>query len=76
VLPYDLNWGAGLLRNQGLGIYGPGAESFGHSGWGGSCALADPERGVSAAYVMNRQSARLIGDPRAGRVIEAAYAAL
>jgi CubicO group peptidase (beta-lactamase class C family) len=76
VLPYDLSWGAGFLRNKGLEIYGPGMESFGHSGWGGSCAFADPERAVSGAYVMNRQSAELIADPRSRRVIEAAYACL
>jgi len=76
VLPYDLAWGAGFLRNEGLGIYGPGRETFGHSGWGGSCAFADPERGVSGAYVMNRQSAELIADERARRLIEAAYAGL
>ena len=74
VLPYDMSWGAGFIRNQGLGIYGPGAESFGHSGWVGSCAFADPERGLSGAYVMNRQSADLIADPRSRRLIEAAYA--
>ena len=76
VLPYSIAWGAGFMRNEGLGLYGPGAESFGHSGWGGSCAFADPERGVSAAYVMNKQSALLIDDPRPRRLIEAAYGAL
>jgi len=76
VLPYELAWGAGFLRNEGLGIYGPGRETFGHSGWGGSCAFADPERGVSGAYVMNRQSAELISDARARRLIEAAYVGL
>lgn len=76
VLPYRIAWGAGFMRNEGLGIYGPGAESFGHSGWGGSCAFADPERRVSGAYVMNRQSVHLIGDPRAKRLIEAAYEGL
>ncbi len=76
VLPYDISWGAGFIRNAGLWIYGPGRETFGHSGWGGSCAFADPERGVSGAYVMNRQSAELIADSRARRLIEAAYAAL
>ncbi len=76
VLPYDMSWGAGFIRNEGLWLYGPGAETFGHSGWGGSCAFADPERGVSGAYVMNRQSAELIADARARRLIEAAYAAL
>jgi CubicO group peptidase (beta-lactamase class C family) len=76
VLPYDLSWGAGFLRNEGLGVYGPGRETFGHSGWGGSCCFADPERGVSGGYVMNRQSAELIADARARRLIEAAYAGL
>jgi len=76
VLPFTLGWGAGLLRNEGLGIYGPGERTVGHSGWGGSCVLADPDRRLSAAYVMNRQSAALIGDPRARRLIEAAYAGL
>jgi len=76
VLPYDMAWGAGFIRNEGLGVYGPGRASFGHSGWGGSCAFADPERRVSGAYVMNRQSAELIADARARRLIEAAYAGL
>nr|MBA3812696.1 serine hydrolase [Caulobacteraceae bacterium] len=76
ILPYDFSWGAGFMRNQGLGIYGPGGEALGHSGWGGSCAFADPVRGVSGAYVMNRQSAELIADPRARRLIDAAYASL
>ena len=76
VLPYEMSWGAGFIRNEGLWIYGPGRETFGHSGWGGSCAFADPERGVSGAYVMNRQSADLIADPRSRRLIEAAYASL
>ena len=76
VLPYRMSWGAGFIRNEGLWLYGPGRETFGHSGWGGSCAFADPERGVSGAYVMNRQSAELIADTRPRRLIEAAYAAL
>ncbi|HEY1751210.1 MAG TPA: serine hydrolase domain-containing protein [Caulobacteraceae bacterium] len=76
VLPYDMAWGAGFIRNEGLWIYGPGRETFGHSGWGGSCAFADPESGVAGAYVMNRQSAELIADARARRLIEAAYASL
>jgi CubicO group peptidase (beta-lactamase class C family) len=76
VLPYEMSWGAGFIRNAGLWIYGPGARTFGHSGWGGSCAFADPQRGLSGAYVMNRQSAELIADSRARRLIEAAYAAL
>ena len=76
VLPYTLSWGAGFLRNEGIGIYGPSAHSFGHSGWGGSCAVADPERRLSFSYVMNRQSPYLIGDPRSRSLIDALYACL
>ena len=76
VLPYRMAWGAGFIRSEGLWLYGPGRQTFGHSGWGGSCAFADPERGLSGAYVMNRQSAELIADARARRLIEAAYASL
>ena len=60
------------MRNEGLGIYGPNPNAFGHSGWGGSCAFADPDRRISGAYVMNRQSAELIMDHRSRRLIEAA----
>ena len=76
VLPYDISWGAGFMRNTPNFYYGPTAEAFGHSGWGGSCAFADPSNGVSGSYVMNKQGNALIGDPRAVRLIEAAYACL
>jgi CubicO group peptidase (beta-lactamase class C family) len=76
VLPFEISWAAGFMRNIPNLIYGPGEHSFGHSGWGGSCAFADPERGLSGAYVMNRQSPELIGDPRPVRLIQAAYACL
>jgi CubicO group peptidase (beta-lactamase class C family) len=76
VLPFDLSWGAGILRNDPVGAYGPGQQTVGHSGWGGACVFADPETGVSGAYVMNKQSAALLGDPRPVRLIEAAYQGL
>lgn len=76
VLPYVISWGAGFMRNPPNMFYGPSQTAFGHSGWGGSCVLADPENAVSAAYVMNRQSSELIGDHRAVALINAAYAAL
>jgi CubicO group peptidase (beta-lactamase class C family) len=76
VLPYTMSWGAGFMRSQGLGLYGPGQETYGHSGWGGSCAFADPERRLSGGYVMNKQSAELIMDSRSRRLIEAVYASL
>ncbi len=76
VLPRMMSWGAGFMRGRGSNLYGPGEHTLGHSGWGGSCAFADPDRRLSGAYVMNRQSSALIDDPRARRLIEAAYAAL
>lgn len=76
VLPYDLSWAAGYMRNPPGYFFGPGEGTFGHSGWGGSCAFADPEAGLAGAYVMNRQDAHLIGDPRSRRLIEAAYGGL
>ncbi|MFN3512632.1 MAG: serine hydrolase domain-containing protein [Phenylobacterium sp.] len=76
VLPFEMSWGAGFMRNETVKVWGPGLQTFGHSGWGGSCAFADPERRLGGAYVMNKQSTDLIGDARARRLIEAAYAAL
>ena len=75
VLPFDISWGAGLMRNRGLDIFGPNPDAVGHCGWGGSCVMADPEIRLSAAYAMTRQSPYLIGDPRAQRLIEALYTA-
>ncbi|MCI3134083.1 serine hydrolase domain-containing protein [Phenylobacterium aquaticum] len=76
VLPFEMSWGAGFMRNAPVKVWGPGEGTFGHSGWGGSCCFADPDRRLAGAYVMNRQSADLLGDPRPGRLVEAVYAAL
>jgi CubicO group peptidase (beta-lactamase class C family) len=76
VLPFEMSWGAGFMRNETVHPWGPGNQTFGHSGWGGSCAFADPERKLGGAYVMNRQSAELLNDRRPRRLIEAAYANL
>ena len=73
VLPYDITWAAGLMRNAGLNIFGPNPDALGHCGWGGSCVMADPDVKLSAAYAMTRQSPYLIGDPRTQRLIEALY---
>jgi CubicO group peptidase (beta-lactamase class C family) len=76
VLPFDMSWAAGFMRNAPNFPWGPGAQSFGHSGWGGACAFADPERRLGGAYAMNKQGVALMGDERPRRLIEAAYAAL
>ena len=75
VLPFVTEFAAGVMRNN-LGIYGPNPETIAHSGWGGSLAFGDPDRRLSAAYVMNRQSNHLQGDPRARRLVDALYGCL
>lgn len=75
VLPFNVDWRAGIIGNSNL-IYGPNAEAFGHSGNGGSMGLGDPVAGVSAGYVMNKQSHHIMGDPRALTLIDALYACL
>jgi len=75
VLPFRIGWAAGLMRNEGLEMFGPNAGALGHYGWGGSCAWADPEARLSGAYVMTRQSPYLIGDPRVLGLQAALYGA-
>jgi len=76
VLPFTIDFAAGVMRNAPNFSYGPHAQTLGHSGWGGSAVFADPATGLHGAYVMNRQQNYLMGDPRANRVIHAAFASL
>ena len=75
VLPFDLSWAAGVMRETGLRAFGGAPTAIGHYGFGGSCVLADPARGLSFAYVPNKMSEVLIGDPRAKRLLAAVYEA-
>ena len=66
-------FGAGFMLNVD-GLFGPSPRAFGHSGWGGSFAFADPDSGLGVAYVMNR----MLGfgddpDPRHRRLLDALY---
>ncbi len=76
VLPFDIDFAAGMMRNAPNYFYGPNADALGHSGWGGSCVFADPVSGLHGAYVMNRQRNSLLGDVRPRALIDAVYAAL
>lgn len=74
-LRQPMRWAAGFLRNDGT-IYGPGARTFGHSGFGGSFAFADPDASVSVGYVMNRMDINLFADPRSKNLIGSIFEAL
>ncbi|MEO9971313.1 MAG: serine hydrolase domain-containing protein [Hyphomonadaceae bacterium] len=75
VLPFDMSFGAGIMQNSNL-AFGPDRATLGHSGWGGSAAFGDSNRNLSAAYVMNKQSNILLGDPRPTRLFASLYGCL
>ncbi len=54
--------------------FGPSGSAFGHPGAGGSHAFADPENGLSFAYVMNQMDPGVLPGPKSLRLIEALYA--
>ena len=66
---------AGFMLNV-EGLFGPNDTAFGHTGWGGSLAFADPETGLGVAYVINRMiDVSPASDPRRTPLIEAIYSA-
>jgi CubicO group peptidase (beta-lactamase class C family) len=72
VLGVWTRWAAGfLLSNRGL--YGSNQAAFGHSGWGGSYAFADPASGVAMAYAMNLMAPNLSNDPRGRALMDASF---
>ncbi|OHD06272.1 serine hydrolase domain-containing protein [Sphingopyxis sp. RIFCSPHIGHO2_12_FULL_65_19] len=75
VLGMPAQWAAGFLVNSD-GIYGPNKAAFGHSGWGGSFAFADPHAKLAMSYTMNRMGTMLRDDPRDVALINAAYACI
>ena len=54
-------------------LFGPSPLAFGHPGAGGSHAFADPEHGVSFAYVMNQMEQSLLPNEKSLRLIDALY---
>jgi CubicO group peptidase (beta-lactamase class C family) len=77
VFKEQTTWGAGFrLRDTGYGARAS-LGTFGHGGWGGSFAFADPARRLGFAYVTNHMLGFDDGDdPRRARLIEAVYDAL
>jgi CubicO group peptidase (beta-lactamase class C family) len=51
--------------------FGPSPSAFGYAGAGGSVAFADPERGLSFAYVMNQMEQGVLPGPKAAALVDA-----
>ena len=75
VLFFETTFGLGFMLSSPFSPYGA-AESFGHSGAGGSMAFADPVNGIGFGYVMNRMLQNLAGDPRTTGLVKALYDAV
>jgi CubicO group peptidase (beta-lactamase class C family) len=75
VLMIETRFGRGFMLHSPFTPIG-GTASFGHPGAGGSIGWADPEAGMSFAYVMNQMQMNLAGDPRMFGLLQAAYASL
>ena len=76
VLDVVTRWGAGFIMNMHKVIYGPIKESFGHSGWGGSCAFGDPKNNLGISYVMNQMKNNFAADGRSLELINKTYECL
>lgn len=76
VLGLAMRWRLGYHQAFTLGR--PASKAFGHFGYGGSGAWADPETGLSLAFVTNRLGSVTtpIGDVRLPRLGAAALAAV
>ena len=69
VAPYWRNGLSGNINN----MYGPGVNSFGHPGWGGSVGCADPDREIAIGYVVNQMGNEALGDARSVALVNAFY---
>lgn len=54
-------------------IYGSSNLAFGHPGAGGSHAFADPESGISFAYVMNQMNLSVMPGDKCLKMVEALF---
>jgi CubicO group peptidase (beta-lactamase class C family) len=54
-------------------LFGPSLLAFGHPGAGGSHGFADPENGISFAYVMNQMEQSLLPNEKSLRLVGAIY---
>ena len=76
VLLLHLRHGLGFARQLDGWVTSPNPNHMYWGGWGGSIAVVDFDVRASVAYVMNRMDAAITGDPRGGRIVDAAFASI
>lgn len=76
VLMIPVQWRMGFMGGGSfLSPVGPNREAFGHSGFGGSVAFADPRAEISMAVVLDRLEIDLLVGERVGALVAAAVEA-
>lgn len=76
VMVLPIYWRLGFMGGGSiLSPAGPNREAYGHSGWGGSIAMADPKAKIAVAVVLDRLELDFLGGDRTRSVIHAAVAA-
>ena len=70
VIPFPMHWRLGYHRVPTIGVRVP--NGFGHFGFGGSGAWADPDRNLSVAMTLNSGVGTPFGDIRMVRIGTAA----
>jgi CubicO group peptidase (beta-lactamase class C family) len=76
ILQIPTDFSAGFMKDTPDAprrIFGPSLLAFGHPGAGGSHAFADPENGISFAYVMNQMEQSLLPNEKSLRLVDAIY---
>jgi len=73
VMKRPMQWSPVGFSIGGGKLFGKSSQSFGHTGWGGSMAFADPDNNLCISYTMNMLTGSMLGDQRALNLVEATY---
>ena len=76
VMNVPIRYGLGFGLTSKEMPLGPNPRTFSWGGWGGSRMVMDLDARLSWAYVMNKMSADVLGDPRGEGIAQALYASL